>query len=62
MAPHPAAAGEVSKNYYAFVRIYHGWIDTSAMAVEGAVRLDRVKFWDYRSDPTWMAQRELARA
>ena len=59
-APHPAAAGEVSKSYYAFVRIYHGWIDTSAMAVEGAVRLDRVRYWDYRSDPTWMAQRELA--
>jgi hypothetical protein len=52
----------VSKKYYAFVRIYHGWIDTSAMAVEGAVRLDRVRYWDYRSDPTWMAQRELARA
>ena len=57
--PHPAAAGSLSKQYYAFVRIYHGSVATSDMAREGAVRLERVKYWDYRDDPTWMAQREL---
>lgn len=60
IAPHPLAAGPVSRKYYAFVRIYHGSIDTAQMAVEGAVRLHRVKYWDYRSDPTWTAHRELA--
>ncbi|MEX2280628.1 MAG: hypothetical protein WEA76_11150 [Acidimicrobiia bacterium] len=58
-APHPAAAGEVSKEYYSFIRIYHGSIDLADMATVGAVQLERVKYWDYRSDPTWTAQREL---
>lgn len=58
-APHPAAAGAVSKEYYSFIRIYHGSIDLADMASVGAVQLKRVKYWDYRSDPTWTAQREL---
>ncbi|MEX0757407.1 MAG: hypothetical protein WD532_04170 [Acidimicrobiia bacterium] len=58
-APHPAAAGAVSKEYYSFIRIYHGSIDLADMATVGAVQLERVKYWDYRSDPTWTAQREL---
>jgi hypothetical protein len=57
--PHPAAAGPLSKDYYAFVRIYHGSVVTGDMSHEGAVRLERVKYWDYRDDPTWTAQREL---
>lgn len=57
---HPVAAGAVSEAYYSFIRIYHGTVETAAMATEGAVRLERVKYWDYRSDPTWTAQRELA--
>lgn len=57
--PHPAAAGALSKNYYAFVRIYHGSVAAGEMENEGAVRLQRVKYWDYRDDPTWTAQREL---
>lgn len=61
MAPHPAAAGPVSQRYYAFVRIYHGSVDVDRMDTEGAVQLERVKYWDYRSDPTWTAHRELAR-
>ncbi|MDX1447954.1 MAG: hypothetical protein R3246_02730 [Acidimicrobiia bacterium] len=59
IAPHPVAAGLVSKQYYAFVRIYHGQVDTASMGREGAVELHRVKYWDYRSDPTWTAHREL---
>lgn len=58
-APHPVAAGAVSKKYYSFIRIYHGSIDLADMATVGAVQLDRVKYWDYRSDPTWTAHREL---
>lgn len=61
MAPHPAAAGPVSQRYYAFVRIYHGSVDVGRMHIEGAVQLERVKYWDYRSEPTWTAHRELAR-
>lgn len=57
--PHPAAAGSLSKDYYAFVRIYHGTIATQDLDREGAVRLERVKYWDYRDDPTWTAQRDL---
>jgi hypothetical protein len=57
--PHHAAAGALSKDYYAFVRIYHGSVATRDMAREGAVRLERVKYWDYRDEPTWTAQREL---
>lgn len=60
MAPHPIAAGQVSQRYYAFVRIYHGSVDVERMHIEGAVQLERVKYWDYRSDPTWTAHRELA--
>lgn len=56
---HPVAAGSLSKEYYAFVRIYHGSIDVESMDIEGAVRLERVKYWDYRDDPTWTAHREL---
>ncbi|HVR33800.1 MAG TPA: hypothetical protein VMS74_13960 [Acidimicrobiia bacterium] len=58
-APHPVAAGSLSKEYYAFIRIYHGSIDVESMGTEGAVRLERVKYWDYRDDPTWTAHREL---
>ena len=58
--PHPAAAGALSKDYYAFVRIYHGSVATRDLAREGAVVLERVKYWDYRDDPTWTAQRDLA--
>ncbi len=61
IAPHPIAAGAVSKEYYAFIRIYHGSVKVEDLATEGAIRLHRVKYWDYRSDPTWTAQRELAR-
>jgi len=57
--PHPVAAGELSKQYYAFVRIYHGSVEVSELAREGAIRLERVKYWDYRSDPTWTAHRQL---
>ncbi|MEX1004413.1 MAG: hypothetical protein WD990_00430 [Acidimicrobiia bacterium] len=57
--PHPAAAGSLSKDYYAFVRIYHGSVATRDLAREGAVVLERVKYWDYRDDPTWTAMREL---
>ena len=61
IAPHSTAAGPVSKDYYAFVRIYHGTVEAAEMAIEGAVRLEKVKYWDYRSDPTWTAQRDLIR-
>lgn len=61
MGRHPVAAGPVSQRYYAFVRIYHGSVDVDQMDTEGAVQLERVKYWDYRSDPTWTAHRELAR-
>ena len=61
LAPHPVAAGPVSQRYYAFVRIYHGSVDVERMHIEGAVQLERVKYWDYRSEPTWTAHRELAR-
>lgn len=61
IAPHSTAAGPVSKDYYAFVRIYHGTVEATEMAIEGAVRLEKVKYWDYRSDPTWTAQRDLTR-
>ena len=57
--PHHAAAGSLSKDYYAFVRIYHGSIVTQDLTREGAVHLERVKYWDYRDNPTWTAQREL---
>jgi hypothetical protein len=60
--PHPVAAGRVSVDYYAYVRIYHGEIEVSQMETEGAVRLRLVKYWDYRSDPVWMAQRRLTPA
>lgn len=58
-APHPAAAGELSKEYYAFVRIYQGWVEVARLGQESAIRLDRVKYWDYRPDPTWTGVREL---
>lgn len=61
MSPHPVAAGPVSRRYYAFVRIYHGSVEVDRMDTEGAIQLERVKYWDYRSDPTWTAHRELAR-
>lgn len=57
--PHPIAAGSVSKNYYAFVRIYRGSIHSTDLGREGSVRLHSVKYWDFRSDPTWTAQRRL---
>lgn len=60
-APHPVAAGDLSARYYAFVRIYQGSVATADLGTEGAVRLRRVRYWDYRSDPTWTAQRELVR-
>lgn len=59
VAPHPVAAGPLSKDYYAFVRIYRGSVDAADMGTEGAVRLHLVKYWDYRCDPTWTAERRL---
>lgn len=61
IAPHSTAAGPVSRDYYDFVRIYQGTVDAAQMANEGAVRLEKVKYWDYRSDPTWTAHRDLVR-
>ncbi len=58
-APHPAAAGEWSPRYYAHVRIYRGSVERRHLHAEGAVRLEAVKYWDYRCDPVWQAVRTL---
>ena len=60
VAPHPVAAGEVSRDYYSFVRIYQGSIPTASMAVENSVRLHSAKYWDFRDTPTWAATRDLS--
>ena len=54
---HPKAAEDVSPNYYEYVRIYKGQVGSSEMSDEGAIQLDRVKYWDYRTKPTWHAIR-----
>jgi len=61
VAPHPAAAGELSERYYSYVRIYQGSIPTAWMSVEDAVRLHSVKYWDFRDTPPWTAVRSLTR-
>lgn len=60
-APHPAAAGRLSEQYYSHVRIYQGSIPTAWMSVEDAIRLRSVKYWDFRETPTWTATRLLRR-
>ncbi len=54
---HREAAGEWSPRYYEHVRIYRGCVDR--MDGAGAVRLESVKYWDYRSEPVWQAVRTL---
>ncbi|MDX1689668.1 MAG: hypothetical protein R3290_01465 [Acidimicrobiia bacterium] len=56
--PHPRAAADVSPDYYRHVRIYRGAI-AGAELCDGTVRLDSVKYWDYRDDPVWHAVRRL---
>lgn len=58
-APHPTAAGTLSAAYYAFIRIYRGSIAMARLADEGAVCLEQVMYWDYRSQPPWAARRRL---
>lgn len=57
--PHPTAAGSLSASYYDFVRIYHGSIPTARIGAQDALRLHRVRYWDFRAQPVWSATREL---
>ncbi len=56
---HVLAAASLGPAYYQHVRIYHGSVPSRALCDEGAVRLEKVKYWDYRSDPPWRAVRTL---
>lgn len=55
---HIAAASDLAPAYYEHVRIYNG---TAAPRPGGRPRIDlsAVKYWDYRSDPTWRAMRRF---
>lgn len=57
---HREAAGTLSPRYYAYVRIYNGAADLGDLTTEAALRLHRVKYWDFRTEPIWQAERELA--
>jgi len=60
MSPHPHAAELVSPGFYDHVRIYHGQATiTGPEPTDVQLDLQRVKYWDFRDQPTWHAVREL---
>lgn len=56
---HQTAAEEWSPRYYQHVRIYRGSIDSLDQDCTTALRLESVKYWDFRCDPVWHAIRSL---
>lgn len=55
---HEYAARELAPNYFASVRIYNGLLPRG-LADVGALEMSVVKYFDYRSHPTWRGLRRL---
>lgn len=53
---HITAASDLAPAYYEHVRIYNGTAAPEPR-VRSRIDLTAVKYWDYRSDPTWRAMR-----
>ncbi|MCB0189823.1 MAG: hypothetical protein KDE31_36375 [Caldilineaceae bacterium] len=58
---HQHAARFLSPRFYDNVRIYHGTIPAGSNTAR-PLRLTSVKYWDFRTTPTWHAIRELTAA
>lgn len=58
--PHPYATDIFSPKFYDYVRIYNGTLPVGGLLNSSLLQLKRVKYWDYRTAPTWRAIRELA--
>lgn len=50
-------AVQLSPGYYTCVRIYNGTL--SRLAAPRSLRLTRVKYYDFQTDPPWLAERRL---
>ncbi len=55
-ATHEKAVGR-SPGYYLSIRIYNG--ELTRISPPAAIRLRKVKYWDYSSDPAWRGIRSL---
>ena len=56
---HVQAAEEVSPRHYRSVRIHNGHLLGGVVGDESIV-IERTKFWDYTSEPTWLGERAYA--
>ncbi len=56
---HAAAVRQLTPEYYTAVRLYNGTLADGLGALE-SLRLDLVKYYDYRSHPMWRAVRRLS--
>ncbi|MEM7116472.1 MAG: hypothetical protein AAF614_28815 [Chloroflexota bacterium] len=57
--PHPYATDVFSPKFYDYVRIYNGRLPSGGLLNPHLLQLHRVKYWDYREQPTWHAIRPL---
>lgn len=55
---HARAVRELAPEYYASVRLYNGVLPRG-LAASRALRLTRVKYYDYTTQPVWRALRKL---
>ena len=55
---HGQAAGRLAPNYYLSIRLYNGTL-SRGLVDSHALRLERIKYFDYESDPVWQAVREF---
>jgi hypothetical protein len=56
---HARAVRELAPTYYASVRLYNGVLPRG-LAASHALRLTRVKYYDYTARPVWRAQRVIS--
>lgn len=57
--PHPYLTDVISPDFYEHVRIYNGRLPIGGLHNSTLLQLVRVKYWDYRVNPTWHAVRRL---
>lgn len=57
---HAEAVDELTPDFYENIRLYNGQLAQGITEID-SLRLDVVKYFDYRSDPIWRAQRTLPR-
>ena len=58
-AQHLRAAVDLSPDYYQTVRIYRGELPAGGFMNPERLVLNSCKYWDFRSDPLWCAQRQI---